>query len=65
MLLNRYEHDQLLFNANLKGATTQAGLEAYRGDLVLEEGEIADALGRRKRPTRWSSKWPCWPPPTS
>lgn len=50
MLIDRYEQDQLLFNANLKGNTTQAGTEAYRGDLVLEEGEIADAMGRRKPP---------------
>lgn len=50
MLIDRYEQDQLLFNANLKGNTTQAGIEAYRGDLVLEEGEIADAMGRRKPP---------------
>lgn len=50
MLLTRYEQDQLLFNANLKGKTSQADGEAYRGDLVLEEGEIADAQGRRKPP---------------
>lgn len=50
MLLTRYEQEQLLFNANLKGNTSQADTEAYRGDLVLEEGEIADIQGRRKPP---------------
>lgn len=50
MLLSRYEQDQRLFNANLKGRTSRADTEAYRGDLVVEEGDIADAQGRRKPP---------------
>jgi len=50
MLLNRYDEQALLTNANIKDKTTQPNLDAYRGDLVLEEGEIADALGRRMPP---------------
>ncbi len=50
MLLNQYDQNALLTNANIKEHTTQPNLYAYRGDLVLEEGEIADTLGRRKPP---------------
>jgi len=50
MLLNRYDENALLTNANIKEKTTTPNLDAYRGDLVLEEGEIADSLGRRKPP---------------
>lgn len=50
MLLNRYDEQALLTNTNVKDKTTQPNLDAYRGDLVLEEGEIADALGRRLPP---------------
>ncbi|PTD97734.1 hypothetical protein [Pseudothauera lacus] len=50
MLLKRYEEQNLLFNSNFTEAAG-AGLTAYRGDLVLTEGEIADASGRRKPPT--------------
>jgi hypothetical protein len=48
MLLDRYQEKVWLINANLRG--TSGGLEVYRGDLVLEEGEVADSLGRRKPP---------------
>lgn len=48
MLLDRYAQDQLLCNTNLK---EQSGsFLAYRGDLVLTPGEVADAQGRRKPP---------------
>ena len=50
MLLNRYDEKALLTNVNVKEKTTTPKLDAYRGDLVLEEGEIADALGRRMPP---------------
>lgn len=50
MLLSRYEENQLLTNVNVKEGTTTPGLDAFRGDLVLVEGEVADALGRRKPP---------------
>ena len=49
MSLDRYE--PLFFNANFKEAASSGGLVAYRGELVLKEGEVADANGRRKPPT--------------
>ena len=49
MSLDRYE--PLFFNANFKEAATSGGLVAYRGELILQEGEVADANGRRKPPT--------------
>lgn len=50
MLLDSYEQSGLFYNANFKEATTTGGMSAYRGDLVLVEGEIADDKGRRKPP---------------
>lgn len=50
MLLNQLEESQLLTNINVKESTTTPKLDGYRGDLVLVEGEIADALGRRMPP---------------
>ena len=50
MLFNRYEQEQLLFNMNFKEACSTAGKAAYRGELVLVEGEVGDAQGRRKPP---------------
>ncbi|MFZ1246593.1 MAG: hypothetical protein WAR41_16140 [Azonexus sp.] len=49
MSLDRYE--SLFFNANFKEASSEPGLIAYRGELILQEGEVADANGRRKPPT--------------
>jgi len=49
MLLDTFEFQGLLFNSNFKDSAG-AGMQAYRGDLVLIEGEIADAMGRRKPP---------------
>lgn len=51
MLLDTYEQQGLFYNVNFRAATSAAGLAAYRGDLVLVEGEVADAQGRRKPPT--------------
>lgn len=48
MLYDRYEKDQLLFNMNFKEAVGDKA--AYRGELVVIEGEIGDAQGRRKPP---------------
>ena len=48
MLLDRYEPD--FCNSNFKEAASKAGWVAYRGELVLVEGEVADAQGRRKPP---------------
>ena len=48
MLFDTYEPKGLLFNMNSKeSAGNYAG---YRGDLVLELGEIGDAHGHRKPP---------------
>jgi hypothetical protein len=49
MLLDTYASQALLFNSNFM-EPAGPGLQAYRGDLVLIEGEIADAMGRRKPP---------------
>lgn len=51
MLLDRYEQAGLFFNMNFKEATATAGSVAYRGELVLVEGEVGDAQGRRKPPS--------------
>lgn len=48
MLFDAYEQKGLLFNMNFKEAN--GSYAAYRGDLVLELGEIGDALGHRKPP---------------
>lgn len=48
MSLDRYE--SLFFNANFKEAATSGGFVAYRGELILKEGVVADAQGRRKPP---------------
>lgn len=48
MLLDRYEQSGLLFNSNFKESIGSA--VAYRGELVLKQGEVADAQGRRKPP---------------
>jgi len=48
MLFDVYEQKGLLFNMNFKEAN--GNYAAYRGDLVLELGEVGDALGHRKPP---------------
>lgn len=50
MLFDQYESQGLLYNVNFKETTSTAGLIAYRGDLILVEGEVADEQGRRKPP---------------
>jgi len=50
MLLSRFEENQLLTNVNVREKTSTPNLDAYRGDLVLVEGEIADSMGRRGPP---------------
>jgi hypothetical protein len=49
MLFDTYETRGLLFNMNFKESA--GAYAAYRGDLVLELGEVGDALGHRKPPT--------------
>ena len=48
MLFDSYEQKGLLFNMNFK--ESEDGFAAYRGDLVLELGEVGDAHGHRKPP---------------
>ncbi len=48
MLFDAYEQKGLLFNMNFK--ESEGKYAAYRGDLVLELGEVGDALGHRKPP---------------
>lgn len=50
MIFDAFETDGLLLNTNFKEPAGKPGYAAYRGDLVLIEGEIADAAGRRKPP---------------
>jgi hypothetical protein len=49
MLFDAYEQKGLLFNMNFK--ESESGYAAYRGDLVLELGEVGDVHGHRKPPT--------------
>lgn len=50
MLLKSYEAKNLLCNLSVLGATSTPDTFAYRGDLVLEEGDVADNAGRRHPP---------------
>jgi len=50
MLLDKYEQEGLFFNVNFKATASEAGVATYRGELVLELGDIGDAEGRRKPP---------------
>jgi hypothetical protein len=42
MSIEQYEQSHLLFNTNFKGKTSEEGVEAYRGELVLIENELDD-----------------------
>ncbi len=48
MLFDTYEQKGLLFNMNFK--EKEGRYAGYRGDLVLELGDVGDALGHRKPP---------------
>lgn len=50
MPLEKYKADGLLFNQNFLDPTSSEGLMAYRGELVLVQGEIADDKGHHKPP---------------
>lgn len=50
MIFDRYEQQGLLFNMNFKETCSTPEKAAYRGELVLVEGEIGDTAGRRKPP---------------
>ncbi|MNF32828.1 hypothetical protein SAMN05216201_11845 [Pseudomonas linyingensis] len=51
MLLKTYEAQNLLCNLSVLGATSRTDTYAFRGDLVVTEGDIADDAGRRLPPT--------------
>ena len=50
MSLQQYKANSLLFNINFLEATSTDGLYGFRGELVLVEGEVADAKGHAKPP---------------
>ncbi len=50
MLLSNYAQSNLLCNLSFNGKTSRSNEFACRADLVLEEGDIADAQGRRMPP---------------
>lgn len=50
MLLKQYEQAGYPINANLNEACSGGKLHAYRGELIVVEGEMLDASGRRKPP---------------
>jgi hypothetical protein len=50
MPLQQFKEDGLLFNTNFLDQTSTPGLYAYRGELVLIKGEIADEKGHTKPP---------------
>ena len=52
MLLKDYEQQGLLFNSNLTEPCTDGNLTAYRGEFVIQQGEVTDAAGRRSPPTK-------------
>lgn len=50
MLLDKYNQADLLFNSNFTEKASEEGVVAYRGELVLVEGGIADEKGHAKPP---------------
>lgn len=52
MLIQHYESRGLLINANLSEPCSQGTLNAYRGEMIVVEGEMLDASGRRKPPLK-------------
>lgn len=51
MLMDSYKERGLFFNVNFQENLSD-DFSAYRGELVLKEGEVADAEGRRKPPIK-------------
>lgn len=48
MALRRYKENNQLFNTNFLESSSSKSLFGYRGELVLVEGEVADAKGHAK-----------------
>jgi hypothetical protein len=51
MLLARYEQNHCFFNMNFSETCSEKDKSAYRGELILIEGEVGDSQGRRKPPS--------------
>lgn len=50
MLLDTYAAAEQLCNMSVQGESGETGTFVFRGDMVIEDGEIADAQGRRLPP---------------
>ncbi len=50
MLLENYQNKGLLTVTLVKGQTSKAGVEAYRGDLVLKEGALREGSSTDRKP---------------
>jgi hypothetical protein len=50
MLLERYEQEERFWLKSLFGPTGQPGLQAFRGDFVVLEGELNTSAGKRAPP---------------
>ena len=50
MLLQKLKDSNLLFNSNFLENTSNDGISAYRGELTLIEGDVADEKGHAKPP---------------
>nr|CRH04612.1 conserved protein of unknown function [Candidatus Magnetococcus massalia] len=50
MLLETYNKEELLININVNAATSDGAQRAFRGDLVLVEGEFHELSGKKLAP---------------
>ena len=50
MLLERYEQEERFWLKSLFGSTSQGGLQAFRGEFVVLEGELKASAGKRAPP---------------
>ncbi|MBK1721081.1 hypothetical protein [Thiocystis violacea] len=50
MLLDRYEKEELFWLKSLFGATSREGVQAFRGEFVVLEGELKATAGKRTPP---------------
>ena len=59
MLMTRYE--PLIFNANFTETSSDGKYVAYRGELTICEGEVADAQAAASRRPKCSNRQvACW-----
>lgn len=52
MLLKDYEQQGFLFNSNLTEPCSDGNLTAYRGEFVIQQGDVTDSKGRRSTPSK-------------